>query len=340
MTGDATVFHPTSSGRSGKEIHDATRPFAEEFRARSWWYVLSTLFLIGVTLATAAEAPWLSARLAASVLGALLLVRGFILYHDYMHGALLRGSRLAKILFYTYGAIALTPPRSWRFSHNYHHANVGKVAGSHVGSFPILTTDMWRKAGKWERLAYRLSRSPVTLLFSYVTIFAVNVCLLPLLKNPRTHWDSAISLLTHGGLAATIWALAGFEVVFLAFLLPIALACALGGFVFYAQHNFRGMHILAPEEWTYYEAALRSSSFLELGPTMNWLTGNIGYHHVHHLNPLIPFYRLREAMDAIPELQEPVVVKLRLGHVLDCFRLALWDPAREQMVGFREAHAS
>jgi omega-6 fatty acid desaturase (delta-12 desaturase) len=328
------------SARSGKALHDATRPFAEEFPARSWWYVLSTLVLVGTSLAIAGRAPWLPVRLAASILGAMLMVRAFILYHDYMHGALLRGSRLAKALFYTYGVLSLTPPHSWRSSHNYHHANVGTIIGSHIGSFPILTTDMWRKASRWERLEYRVSRSPVTLLSSYVTIFAANICLLPFLKNPRAHWDSVVSLLVHGGLAAVLWVFAGFQVAFLAFLLPSALATAFGGFVFYAQHNFKGMHVLAPAEWTYYEAALRSSSYLELGPAMDWLTGNIGYHHVHHLNPLIPFYRLPEAMDAIPELQTPVVVKLRPRDVLDCFRLALWDPERERMVSFREARAA
>jgi omega-6 fatty acid desaturase (delta-12 desaturase) len=340
MTGDAMPVPTASLGRSAKALHDATRPFAEEFRARSWCSLASTLFLVGLALTIAAVAPWLPVRLAASVLGALLMVRAFIFYHDYMHGALLRGSRLAQVLFCAYGALALTPPRSWRFSHNYHHANVGKIVGSNIGSFPILTTDMWRTAGKWERFAYRLSRSPVTLAFSYLTIFAINITLLPLLRSPRAHWDSAVALLAHGGLVAILWTLAGFEVALLAFVLPMALASALGGLLFYAQHNFRGMHILSPEEWTFYEAALRSASYLELGRTMNWLTGNIGYHHVHHLNPLIPFYRLPEAMAAIPELQTPTVVKLRFGDIRDCFRLALWDPARGRMVSYREARGS
>jgi omega-6 fatty acid desaturase (delta-12 desaturase) len=114
----------------------------------------------------------------------------------------------------------------------------------------------------------------------------------------------------------------------------MAVACCLGGYLFYAQHNFPDMHLQPRDKWTFTRAALESSSYMETGPILGWLSGNIGYHHVHHLNPTIPFYRLPEAMAAVPELQHPGKTSLRPADVLACLRLKLWDPALGRMVGW------
>jgi omega-6 fatty acid desaturase (delta-12 desaturase) len=326
-----------AKARMGRRLHDATRPFARESVARSWAHVAATFGLILGLLACAAVAPWWPVRIVASVFGALVMTRGFVLYHDHMHGALLPRSRVARALFRAYAAIALTPPRSWRASHNYHHTHVGRIADSNVGSFPLMTTDMWNAATRRERLAYRITRHPLTILFGYVTIFLVNVTLLPFLRHPRRHWDSVVALAAHGALILAVWLSLGFGAVFFAILLPVGIATALGGYLFYAQHNFRGMRIMPTAEWSHYDAALVSSSYMKMGPLMRWFTGNIGYHHVHHLNPRIPFYRLPEAMEAIPEAQRPQITTLHPRDIVDCFRLALWDPRRGKMVGFREA---
>lgn len=326
----------TRSGRTGKALVEATRPFAHDTPAKTWWCFVTTYGLLLGLLVGAGAASWWPARLGFSVLGAMLMVRSFILYHDFMHGSILRESWLARVLFYGYGSLALVPPRSWRHSHNYHHAKVGTITGSGVGSFPLMTTDMWRRATAGERFKYRIMRHPVAILFAYVTVFLVNITLLPLLRHPGKHWDSAISLAAHGALVATLWAFAGFQVLFFSLLLPMTLASALGGYLFFAQHNFQGMRVMEPEEWDYVHAALESSSYMKLGRIMSWLTGNIGYHHVHHLNLHIPFYRLPEAMAAIPELQCPSMTSLDPGDIVNCFRLNLWDPARKQMVSYRE----
>jgi omega-6 fatty acid desaturase (delta-12 desaturase) len=113
-------------------------------------------------------------------------------------------------------------------------------------------------------------------------------------------------------------------------------ASAAGAYLFYAQHNFVGMRILPAGEWSYYGAALASSSYLRTGALARWLTANIGYHHVHHLNPHVPSYRLPAAMAAIPELQHPATTTLRPRDILECLRLKLWDPEAGRMVGFGE----
>jgi acyl-lipid omega-6 desaturase (Delta-12 desaturase) len=324
------------TGRSDRELQAATKPFAQQSAARSWWYVASTFGLLLGALAGAVLTPWWPARLALSLLGALMFVRAFILYHDFMHGAILPGSRAARALFYVYAAVNLTPPRSWRDSHNFHHANVGRIPASDVGAFPLMTTETWRSRSPMQRLIYRVIRHPITILFAYVTIFFFSVTLVPLLRRPSRYWDSALSLAAHGAVVAGLWFLAGWDGAFFGLLLPMTMAAALGGYLFYAQHSFPGMIILPDAEWSAWRAALVSSSYLATGPVLRWFTGNIGYHHIHHLNSLIPFYRLPQAMDAIPELQHPIRTSLEPRDIVACFRANLWDQASGRMVRYRE----
>jgi omega-6 fatty acid desaturase (delta-12 desaturase) len=326
--------------RMGRDLLLATRPFAVESRARSWWCVGSTFTLMAVVLAGAGLAPWWPVRLALSVVGALLMVRAFITFHDFMHGAILRGSRLASVLFRAYGAFALTPARSWARSHNYHHGHVGQISAAGVGAFPIITTSMWRNASPAERAKYRATRHPLIVFFGYLTVFAFSVTLMPLLRDPRHHWDSAIALLAHTGLIAALWFLGGFDLAFFVVLLPMFLASMLGSYLFFAQHSFKLMVILTPGSWDYYRAALQSSSHMRLNRMMQWFTGNIGYHHVHHLNVHIPFYRLPEAMAGIRELQSPITTSLAPREIVACFQASLWDEGRQRMVSYREASLS
>lgn len=323
--------------RLGLDLLRATRPFANENVTKSWWYVSSTFALTIATLAGAGLANGWAIRTALAIFGSLLLVRMFITYHDFMHGAILRDSQLASFLFHIYGAFALTPARSWKASHNYHHGHVGQISFTGIGAFPIITTRMWQAASRAQRLRYRANRHPLIVLFGYLTIFAFSICLAPLLRDPRRHWDSAVSLLAHGGLIAVLWVLGGFAMAFFVVLLPMTLAATLGSYLFFAQHSFKRMQILSPESWTFYRAALQSSSYLRMNRVMQWFTGNIGYHHIHHLNVRIPFYRLPEAMAAIPGLQSPITTSLTPREIVNCFRSSLWDEERRRMVSYREA---
>ena len=328
----------TSEGlRIEKDLIKATAPFADESVTVSWWHVGSTFAMLTAALAGAGLAPWWPVRLLFSLLAAMLMVRAFITYHDYMHRAILVRSRIAPILFGAYSALALTPPRSWKESHNYHHGHVGQISFSSIGAFPIMTTKMWREASRRERTSYRIVRHPLTVLAGYITIFFINVTLLPLLKDPARHWDSLLALVGHAALIAVLWIAGGFDTAFFVVLLPMTIASALGSYLFFAQHSFKRMHILSTEAWTYYRAAMESSSYMRLNKVMQWFTGNIGFHHIHHLNVRIPFYRLPEVMDAIPELQSPVTTTLAPRDIRDCFRCCLWDEDRQRVVSYREA---
>jgi len=309
-------------------------PFARDSAARSWCSLVSTLVLLAGSLLAAAVVPWWPPRALAALLGGLLMVRTFVLYHDFMHGAILRGSRLARVVFHALGILLLTPPRSWRASHNYHHAHVGKLVGSSTGSFPLLTVDMWRRASRPRRWLYRFSRSPLAIALAYLTVFVFSICIVSFVKSPRRNWDALLALAVHLALIAALWLLAGPATALFVLVLPMGVASALGAYLFYAQHNFTGMKVLPDEQWSYYAAALASSSYLRMGAVLRYFTANIGYHHVHHLNPLVPSHQLPAAMAAIPELQHPTVTSLRPRDVRACLRLKLWDPRTGQMTRF------
>jgi omega-6 fatty acid desaturase (delta-12 desaturase) len=320
--------------RDGKVLIDATRPFAVEHRAQSWATLVVAMLVLGATVTAAAIAPWWPARLFASVIAGLTTVRLFIVYHDFLHGAILRGSTLAKVFLYPYGVLVLAPPQVWRETHNYHHAHTAQLVGSHIGSYAMVSTEMWKKMSKKDRFRYKAVRHPLTILFGYVLVFMYGMCVGSLQKSVKKYWDSAIALFVNWTMTGVLIWQVGFATTFFAYLLPLMVACAMGGYLFYAQHNFPDMTVQARHKWTYTRAALESSSFMELGPVMTWFTGNIGFHHVHHLNPSIPFYRLPEAMAAIPELQHPGKTTLKVRDVIQCLSLKLWDPTSGRMVGY------
>jgi omega-6 fatty acid desaturase (delta-12 desaturase) len=333
MNEPSTLSSPRSP-RSDREVLDATRPYAVEAPMRSVRALLTTLgLLIGLLGLACSPLPWPLCALASALAG-LTIVRMFILYHDHMHGALLRRPRVARAIFYAFGVLALTPPRVWRETHNYHHANNAKIVGSNVGSYAMVTVAMWSRMSRFERLAYRAVRSPLTILFGYVTIFLLGMCVAPFVRSPRKNWDSLLAIVLHVALAATLWLAFGAKVLVLGLVLPMFVATASGAYLFYAQHNFPDVYVQPRESWSYVRAALESSSFLRTGPILAFFTGNIGYHHVHHLNPMIPFYRLPDAMRGVPELQHPRITTLAPRDVLACFRLKLWDAHAKRMVGF------
>ncbi|MEZ4408549.1 MAG: fatty acid desaturase [Polyangiales bacterium] len=329
---------PTPAARDGKELIEASRAFAVEDLSRSVTASVTTVAVLLAALAGAVALPWWPARIASMVVAGLTIVRAFILYHDVMHGALFRGpsltARVGRGFFTAFGVWVLTPPKVWKQTHNYHHAHTAKLVGSHVGSYLMLTPEMYKKATPAQRAVYRFMRHPLNMAMGYLTVFLWGMCLGPFLRAPRKLWDSLLAFVLHAAIVTAVWVTLGPTAVLTGVVGPYVIAFALGAYLFYAQHNFPGIKVQPRESWSYTRAALESSSYLKTGPVMGWFTGNIGYHHVHHLNPTIPFYRLPEAMAAIPELQNPHTTSLAPRDVLACFELKLWDPAQGRMVGY------
>ncbi len=324
----------STARRPEKELLIASKAFTVENRARSWWVTVST-FAVVAGLATATTLlPWWWARLPVSLFMGLVLVRAFCLFHDFQHGAILRNSKLAKGLYWVFGELILTPPSVWRETHNYHHAHTAKLVGSHIGSYPMLTPAMYAGLKPFHRWLYRAARHPVNMIFAIVTVFGIGMNLRPFLRAPAKHWSGLVSLLMIGTLGAVCFALGRPDAFVYGWVIPMAVAGATGSYLFYAQHNFPDMHVADRQTWTFSGAAIDSSSYLKMGPLMNWLTANIGFHHVHHLNAAIPFYRLPEAMESIAELQTPHTTTLSASDMAACFKLKLWSPEQNAMIGY------
>jgi acyl-lipid omega-6 desaturase (Delta-12 desaturase) len=321
--------------RTPKELLIASKQYAQEHRSVSWWHLVSTVvaYASAITLACL-DLPWLL-RGAAGVLAGLVHVRLFVLYHDYQHRAILSGSTVAAAFMRCFGIYSLSPPSYWNYSHDHHHKNNARQFGVAIGSFDVMTTDDFARASWWTRFHYVLARHPMTILLGYLTVFFFNMCVRPCVMNPKKHADAAAAILLHVGLVAGLLAY-DLPTLCFAVTLPFAVATALGSYLFYAQHNYPGVKLRDSDDWSYVQAALHSSSFIRMGRLMRWFTGNIGYHHVHHLNARIPFYRLPEAMAGLPELQSPATTSLRWRDILACLRLKLWDREQDRLVAFQD----
>ncbi len=324
--------------RDAKQLILASKPFAVENRALSWWHLLSTLVFFLSCIALSCSPLPIACRTASSVLGGLVLVRLFILYHDYQHGTILRGSKVAQAIMFVYGMVALNPPSIWKRSHDHHHRNNAKIFGADIGSYPIMTTTSYAEASVKERWLYAIARHPLTMAFGYLTIFLYGMCIRSLFISPRKHYDSALAIVSHGAVA--IWlAYMSWDWLVLGLVVPSVIASSLGAYLFYCQHNYPDVKLRDSSEWSYVFAALHSSSFTKMSRLMHWFTGNIGYHHIHHLNAHIPFYRLPETMAALEELQSPGTTSLHPRDVIACLSLKLWDVEQDCLVGFPTAAA-
>jgi omega-6 fatty acid desaturase (delta-12 desaturase) len=327
--------------RTGKELILATRPFAADTAARSWWYVLSTAFLLAVALVgTLWEDFPLAGRIVCSMLAGLLVLRLFVIYHDQQHHAILPHSRLAEALMRGFGILALSPSSIWRSSHNYHHKHNSKLRSAHIGSFPIMTRAEYLRSSKGTRFWYLFMRHPLTILFGYVFVFLHGMCLYPCFNNFREHYDCLIAFVLHLVISVVITYFFGWPALLLAQVIPHFIASAIGTYLFYAQHNFPTVSFYDRAGWAYEKAALESSSFMKTGPIMAWFTANIGYHHIHHLNARIPFYRLPEVINKIPELKTPKTTSLHPLEIIRCLRLKVWDVEAQQMISLRQCLAS
>lgn len=321
--------------RVGAELVRASQAFAKEDRARTWQLLIVSLAVFVGFEAAAIVVPWWPAQLAAGLLAGLTLVRLFIFYHDHLHGAVLVDSKPGAAIMWVVGILTLNPWSVWKETHDYHHRNNAKMLGGSIGSYPVVTVAMWKDAmTPNQRFWYAFARSPLTIATGYVTIFMLGMCLSSFRREPSRHWAGPFAVVFHFALIAVATMLFGFPTAVFAVVIPVVVATTLGGYLFYAQHNFPDIELRDRKAWEFSFAAIKSSSMFEMSAPLHWFTGNIGYHHVHHLNHRIPFYRLPEAMAAMPELQTPGRTSWSPKDIAACLRLKLWDTEKQKMVGW------
>lgn len=317
----------------GKQLILATKPFAKEYRAKSWYHTISTvLILIALLFGTVYNIHW-SLKFLCSVLAGFVIVRLFVIYHDHQHRAILDKSPLANVLFTLFGFYVLAPAGIWSRSHDYHHKNNSKLFSASIGSYPIYTKQKFEKCTRFEKIHYLFIRHPLTITFGYFFAFMWGMCFKSIINRFSKHVDSLIALIVHFAYQFLVFYFLGWQNWILLCAIPHFISGAMGAYLFYAQHNFPGATFAGNEEWTYEGAALDSSSYMELSYPLRWVTANIGYHHIHHLNARIPFYRLPEVMDKIPELQKAKKTSLKPKDIIACFKLKVWDFEKQEMVG-------
>jgi omega-6 fatty acid desaturase (delta-12 desaturase) len=311
-------------------------------RRRAIIQILTTtlpfLALLVAMWATVEQAYWLTVLLAIPASG--LLVRFFIIQHDCGHGSFLPSARANNTLGRLISVLTMTPYGLWRRVHAKHHATSGNLDRRGYGDIETLTLAEYRNCSPWGRLRYRIYRHPLFLFPIGVPFFFVVLQRLPWGHplEPREGWRSVISL---NIAMIAFYGLIGFFIGYATLMWIIApmilMASALGGWLFFIQHQFDDGHWDASDEWDFQVAAIRGSSYYVLPKPLEWFTGNIGLHHIHHLNSVIPNYRLHDCLAASPEFQ--AMNRVTLWESLKCARLAVWDEAQRRLLTFREAHA-
>ena len=317
---------------------EALAPYARPRLGRSLVDIATSVvpyFALSVTMYLALDVSYLL-TLAIAVPTAGFLLRTYILFHDCAHGSFLPSRRANAWLGVALGLVVYAPFGSWRHSHAVHHATAGDLDRRGVGDVLTLTVAEYRALPWRHRLAYRLFRNPLVM-FGLGPIYGL--VLQPRLVSrsarPRIRRSVIATNIALAALVAGLCWLIGWREYLLVWGPTALLAGAAGVWLFYVQHQFEDTYWQSTGDWSYADAALQGSSYLRLPKVLQFFTGNIGLHHVHHLNAKVPNYNLQRAHDDNPIFHE--VPTLSLWDGLRTVRLKLWDEDRGRLVTFREA---
>ena len=277
---------------------------------------------------------WITLLLSLPACG--FLIRLFIIFHDCGHGSFFRSARANTIVGAVFGILAFTPYYKWHGQHREHHATSGNLDKRGIGDVWTLTVDEYLHLPKWKQFVYRAFRNPFVM-FTLGPVFVVFVQNRVSQKNMtrqermNVYVTNIIILLMATGISLWI----GVKAYLLIQLPIILISHSMGLWLFYVQHQFEDVSWERSSDWNYKEAAIHGSSFLKLPAVFQWFTGNIGFHHVHHLSPRIPNYNLARCHRDNDLFRN--VKPLVLFSTFQTLRLSLWDEARRQMVTFTKA---
>jgi omega-6 fatty acid desaturase (delta-12 desaturase) len=343
-------LHPSTSPQSDSSLAEPSLRqlvlgFAKPRRAKAWGQLANTVLpfvALWAIMAYGFNAGWHYGWIVAmAVPASCFFMRLFIIQHDCGHGSFFANRKLDHVVGAAIGVATLFPYGYWKKTHAIHHATSGNLDRREFGDVKTLTVAEYRSLPPLRRLGYRLYRSaPVLFLIGPIYQFVLkhrfpfDIPFAWKREWASVLWNNLFLGLIGWGLVATIgWrALVAVEV-------PILLiAGATGVWLFYVQHQFEEAYWERQEVWDADEAAVRGASFYDLPRWLHWLTGNIGFHHIHHLAAKVPNYRLRECFESNPLLQR--APRLTLRESLKCARLKLWDEQSRRLVPFPSRRAA
>ena len=279
---------------------------------------------------------WLA--LPFAVLAGGVLVRVFIIFHDCGHGSFFKAKAANDIIGFITGMLTFTPYYHWRWEHAVHHASAGNLDKRGTGDVWTMTVQEYLDAPRLKRFQYRLARNPFVLfLIAPLFLFVVLQRFPSRGANPRERHSVYWMDLAILGMVAGMSMLVGLKAYLLIQFLVTAVASAAGVWMFYVQHQFEDVHWERGDEWDFTAAALQGSSFYKLPRVLQWFTGNIGFHHIHHLSARIPNYNLERCHRELALAQS--VKPIGFFASLRSLFLRLWDEERKQLVGYREMRA-
>jgi omega-6 fatty acid desaturase (delta-12 desaturase) len=310
--------------------------FQKPSAPKATWQIINSLgpyaLLWFLMYHTVAVSWWLTIPLA--ILAGAFLVRAFIIFHDCGHGSFFRSARANSIWGFLCGLLTFTPFYEWRWEHSLHHASSGDLDRRGRGDVWTMTVQEYLEASRGKRFAYRLARNPIILfVLAPLYVFLIRQRFPTPSANPRERHSVYWMNLAILGTAAVMTAIFGFKAYLLIQLIILMAAGTAGFWLFYVQHQFEGVYWERRDQWDYAAAALQGSSFYKLPRVLQWFSGNIGFHHIHHLSPRIPNYHLEECHRADPLFQTVKAVTFFSSFKSLTFRL--WDEQSRVLVGYR-----
>jgi omega-6 fatty acid desaturase (delta-12 desaturase) len=320
------------------ECYKTTSQFTRSDSRKAFWQLVTTvipyLLLLGLMTLSVLNRHSYWVTLIPGILAAGLFARIFIFFHDCTHGSFLPSPRWNRNVGFFCGILTFTAFHDWRRSHAGHHITAGDLDRRGMGDITTMTVEEYRSATPLQRFAYRLYRHPLIML-------GIGPLYYFLLRNrypsPGAKKIDIISIVATNLALAIIIVTAGMTIGFKTYLLvqmPILLlASTLGVWLFYNQHQFTGVYWARHENWDPWRVVMEGASYYKLPGFLQWITGNIGFHHVHHMRPGIPNYRLQECYEATPELQ--AVKPLTLAESIKSLKLNLYDEAQQTMISFK-----
>ena len=316
-----------------KEI---VRKYQRPSKREGAWQLANTVLpylLLWVAMFHALRVSWWLV-IPLAVLAGAFLIRIFVIFHDCTHGSFFKSKRANEVTGFLTGVLALTPFHQWRMEHTVHHSAAGDLDRRGIGDVWTLTVQEYLESSRWRRISYRFFRNPFVLFGVAPLMLFLVINRIPVKEANQSvrRWlmVSNLAILDMAVGLAAIFGTANFLIIQL---VVTTVASVAGVWLFYVQHQYEDVYWERKPAWDFAQAALAGSSFYKLPKILQWFSGNIGYHHIHHLSPRIPNYRLARAHASEPMFQQVEPLTLRKSIKSISFRL--WDEENRQLTGYR-----